>query len=55
MFEVWKNNYKVYRYLGIVVAMRRLGIVIGPNRVYLLMKELGVRSLMSHHFKKPGT
>lgn len=35
--------------------MRRLGVVIGPNRVYQLMQELGIRSLMGRRFKKPGT
>lgn len=55
IFEIWKNNYKAYGYPRITIAMRRLGVVIGPNRVYRLMQELGIRSLMGRRFKKPGT
>ncbi|TLQ13865.1 IS3 family transposase, partial [Lentilactobacillus parafarraginis] len=44
IFEIWKNNYKAYGYPRITIAMRRLGVVIGPNRVYRLMQELGIRS-----------
>lgn len=50
IFEIQKSNYKAYEYPQIVVAMRRLGIVIGPNRIYQLIKKLVIRL-----FKKPGT
>lgn len=39
----------------VIFKMSTLGIIIEPNRVYRLMQELGIRSVMNHCFKKPGT
>ncbi|GED93272.1 hypothetical protein LBSG162_23770 [Lentilactobacillus buchneri subsp. silagei] len=50
IFEIWKNNYKAYGYPRITIAMRRLGVVIGPNRVYRLMA--GLKSIFETGFKR---
>ncbi|WP_413627964.1 IS3 family transposase [Fructilactobacillus vespulae] len=55
IYGIWKENYRAYGYIRITIALKRLGIHIGTSRVYRLMKELKIRSLMGRRFKKPGT
>lgn len=52
---IWQNNYKAYGYPRITLALKSLGIKIGPKRVFRLMREMKIHSLMNRRFKKPGT
>lgn len=52
---IWKNNYKAYGYPRITLVLQNLGIKIGPKRVFRLMKEMNIHSLMNRRFKKPST
>lgn len=53
--QIWVDNYRVYGYPRMTVALKKLGINISSGRTYRLMKKAGIRSLMSRRFKKPGT
>lgn len=53
--SIWQNNYKAYGYPRITMALQSLGIKIGAKRVFRLMREMGIHSLMNRRFKKPGT
>ena len=53
--SIWQNNYKAYGYPRITMALQSLGIKIGAKRVFRLMREMGIHSLMNRRFKKLGT
>ena len=48
--QIWRDNYKVYGYPRINLALRQQGIMISNGRVYRLMRQAHIHSLMTRRF-----
>jgi len=53
--QIWCDNFKVYGYPRINLALRQQGIMISNGRVYRLMRQAHIHSLMTRRFRKPST
>ncbi|MFT8825838.1 IS3 family transposase, partial [Liquorilactobacillus mali] len=53
--KIWEENYRAYGYPRIKLALNRLGIIVGVKRIFRLMQEMKIHSLMHRRFKKPST
>lgn len=53
--KVWIENYRAYGYPRIKPALNGLGIIVGIKRIFRLMQEMKIHSLMHRRFKKPST